>query len=477
MARLENSNSSLENVLNGLNKAADIITSTMGGTGRNVIFYQDRDLSFTKDGVSVARKIAFTNKEEDAGAQLLINAANQTVKQCGDGTTLTCLLTQHFTNNIISEIKSRPVNDVLDEGLLELTKVIDYLKEKSTKIDTVSQIFNIAMTSCKSEKLARLIQEIYNKTGLKANISVEMSEHFNNTYYEISKGLTFNSGLVHPSFSNQTNGNFSAEKPYIWIIDEVATAINDYVDIIDDKHRQKIPLVIIAKDFSDSFIKYVLTNKIQNGLNICLLKHPGYGESTPEDLKDLKTFLTGGYCNKITVTPYEFVVYNNSDKKKIKTRISHLNSQLEVASTDFDKSTLLRRIANLEQVSAIIYVGGVTAKNAKEEYDRIEDAVGACKASLKLGVVKGQGTALYEYAQINQDVLPRWFYETLKAQAYKILENANLQLEPTFEPFNVKTRMMDPTLTDPTDVIVQALLNSFGMSQLIVNSSYIITDN
>jgi chaperonin GroEL len=304
-----------------------------------------------------------------------------------------------------------------------------------------------------------------------------MSQHFNNTYYEISKGLTFNSGLVHHSFSNQTNGNFSAEKPYIWIIDEVATAINDYVDIIDDKHRQKIPLVIIAKDFSDSFIKYVLTNKIQNGLNTCLLKHPGYGESIREDLKDLKTFLTNGYCNKITVTPYEFTIYNNPDKKRVKTRINHLNSQLEVASTDFDKSTLLRRISNLEQVSAIIYVGGVTLKNAQEEFDRIEDAVGACKSSLKLGVVKGQGTALYEYAQINQDVLPRWFYKTLKAQSYKILENANLQLEPTFEPFNVKTRMMDPTLTDPTDIIVQALLNSFGMSQLIVNSSYIITDN
>ena len=48
----------------------------------------------------------------------------------------------------------------------------------------------------------------------------------------------------------------------------------------------------------------------------------------------------------------------------------------------------------MQQTSAIIYVGGVTRKTAEEEFDRIEDAVGACKSALQMGYVPGQGISL-----------------------------------------------------------------------------------
>ena len=82
--RLENNTSDRTKVLSGLERASKIITSTMGGTGKNVLMYEDGDLHFTKDGVSVAKKIKFVDTKEDIGAQLLINACNSTVKECGD---------------------------------------------------------------------------------------------------------------------------------------------------------------------------------------------------------------------------------------------------------------------------------------------------------------------------------------------------------------------------------------------------------
>lgn len=476
MIRLENSNDSLSLLLEGLNRAANIITSTMGGTGKNVLLFEKRNLSFTKDGVSVARKIQFKNPELDAGAQLLINAANQTVQECGDGTTLTSLFTQNFVNRLFKESQNRDINEILEEAQAEIKKVTEYLINTSTKIESVSQIYNIALTSSKSEKIAKLIQEIYNQTGLKASISVEQSQNFNYTYYEISKGLNLDSGLVHPQFGNQLNGNYSAENPYIWIVDGDVTSPQDYANHLDDFNKKNIPLVMIAKDYSEAFIRFALSNKIQQGLDICLLKYPGFGESVVENIKDIKVFLTRGFCNKITVTPYEFTIYNKTDKKIIRKRLEQLNAQLDVAQVEFDKLSILKRIANLEQVSAIIYVGGITKKNAEEEFDRIEDAVGSCQSALKMGVVKGTGVALYEYAQENQENLPRWFYELLKEPAYKILNNANIKLEPVYEAFNVKTKQMDPKLVDSTHVIVHSLLNSFAMAELVINTSYILYD-
>lgn len=475
MKRLDNNSNNLDLLLQGLNKAADIITSTMGGTGKNVLLFENRDLSFTKDGVSVAKKIQFRNPEEDAGAQLLIVAANQTVQACGDGTTLTSLLTQGFVNLLLEEVKSRPINVVLQEAKEEIEKVSEYLIDSSVKVETFDQIYEVALTSSKSKRIAKLIQEIYNQTGLKASISVESSQNFNHTYYEISKGLNFESGLVHPSFANQANGNYAAENPFIWVIDEVVANPQDYKNYIDNFNREKIPVVMIAKDYSDGFVRFALSNK-QIGLDICLIKHPGFGESIAENLKDIKVFLTNERCNKITVTPYEFTIYNKSDKRKIKKRLDQLNAQLDVATAEFDKLTILKRIANLEQVSAIIYVGGTTKKNADEEYDRIEDAVGACKSALKLGVVKGTGVALYEYAENNHDAIPKWFHDLLRQPAYKILSNANIQLNPSNRPFNVKTKQIDDTLVDSTHVIVNSLQNSFAMAELVINTSYILYD-
>jgi chaperonin GroEL (HSP60 family) len=314
----------------------------------------------------------------------------------------------------------------------------------------------------------------YNQTSLQASISVELSKNFNFTYFEISKGLTFDSGLIHPEFANNTNGNYSAENPYIWIDEDVISNPSDYIPYLEGFNSKKTPLVIIAKDFSNGFIRYCVTNKQQNGLNICLIKHPGFGDSIKENLKDIKSFCTNATVNKITVTPYEFTIYNKPDLKSLNKRVKQLKSYIENSTSEYEVNDYVKRISNLEQNSAIIYVGGFTEKEAKEEFDRIEDAVGACKSAIKKGVVPGQGVSLYKYAQDNKDILPIWFYKTLKQPALKILKNANLFLEPSEDPYNVKTKKIDKTLVDPTYVIICSLQNSFAMSKLIINSSYLL---
>lgn len=474
--RLENNVNSVTGVLNGVRKASEIITSTMGGSGKNVLMFEKKNLQFTKDGVSVAKKIQFKDPEEDAGAQMLITAANKTVNECGDGTTLTSLFTQEFVSNLFKICETAPINKTLDQWRNQIQIVIDELTKRSTKIESLDDILNIAMTSCKNEHLARYIYEIYRKVGLKASISVQLSNHSPATYYEITKGLNFDGGLIHPLFANQINGTFQAEKPQIWISEESLGRMEDYIEAINDLHEQNIPLVIIARDYSDSFIRYALTNKNAKNLQICLLKLPGWGAGVKENVKDIKAFLTQQTCNKITVTPTDFTIYNNPDSKKIRTRIKQLEAQAEAYTEDFDIKDFQRRIDTLNQTSAIIYVGGRTLANAQEEFDRIEDAVGACKTAVKSGYVKGAGAELVDIVDYSKLQFTDEFRNTILSPARKILSNANIQLEATSQPFNVKTKQLDPTLLDPTNVIINALLNSFALAELLINTSYILHD-
>jgi len=472
VTRLENSTDEILGVLRGIEKASKIITSTMGGTGKNVLFYEDGKLHFTKDGVSVAQKIKFTDKQEDAGAQLLINAANNTVAQCGDGTTLTSLLVNAFVKHLFNEVKSRPVNDVLDYTRQKIEDLIKELEQKSTKIESYDDIYRIALTSCKSESIARLIESLYRKTGFNAAISVEMSEHLNKTYVEFTEGLTFDVGYINKGFANQENEHCSYEKPEIHIFDEPLSDTVTFSNIADQYNAKGIPLILLAPEFSDGFIKWALTNKIYQNLKICLIKIPGWGMSVDENIKDIKAFLTNNSANKITVTSTNFTIFNNPDKRKIKNRIKQLTAKMEVEVEDFAFEDFQKRIHRLQQTSAIIYVGGVTRKTAEEEFDRIEDAVGACKSALQMGYVPGQGISLMT---LDLEMEP-WLKEIMQSPYKTILKNAALNAPDELIPYNVRTRKYDNNLVDPTMVIIKALENSFALAELLINTSYTLHD-
>lgn len=476
MKRLENNNNSTEGVLTGISKAADIITSTMGGSGKNVLMFEDKKIQFTKDGVSVAKKIQFKNPEEDAGAQMLITAANKTVKECGDGTTLTSLFTQEFVSKLFVLCENSPINDVLEHWEQMVQETCNQLRNASQKIEKVEQIYNIALTSCKNETLAKLIHEIYRKVGLKASISVQLSRESPTTYHEITKGLNFEGGMIHPGLANQINGTYQAEKPYIWLTEDVMNDFHAHAEIFADFSEKKIPLVIIAKDYSDAFIKYTYHNSLNHGLNICLLKLPGWGAGVAENKKDIKAFVTDNKVNKITITPYDFTLYNNPDPKKIRTRVKQLEAQIQDFTEEFDVIDYTRRIDSLNQNSAIIYVGGRTLANAQEEFDRIEDAVGACKTACRGGYVTGAGSELVNIADYKDLIFTSEFRDVILAPARKILSNANIKLEPTKEAYNVKTKQLDKNLLDPTDVIITALQNSFALATLLINTNYILHD-
>lgn len=476
MKRLENNNNSVEGVLKGIKRASDIITSTMGGSGKNVLMFENKAIQFTKDGVSVAKKIQFKDSEEDAGAQMLITAANKTVKECGDGTTLTSLFTQEFVSKLFSLCKDGDVNQILEEWERQVNIVVDILKERSTKIESIDTIYNIALTSCKNERLAQLIHEIYRKVGLKASISVQMSQESPNSYYEVTKGLNFDGGLIHPLFSNQLNGTYQAEKPYIWLTEDVMSDFEGHAEIINEFHEGKVPLVIIAKDYSDSFIRLVLTNKQTRNLDICLLKLPGWGNGVRENVKDMKAFISNNYVNKVTVTPTDFTLYNNPDTKKIRTRVKQLEAQIEGFTEEWDQNDFARRIDSLNQTSAIIYVGGRTLANAQEEFDRIEDAIGACKTACRGGYIRGAGAELVDV--VYNGSFTEDFTNVLFAPFHKIMNNANIKdlPIPANISYNVKTKQPDPSLLDPTNVVITALQNSFALATLLINTSYILHD-
>lgn len=471
---MENNTDNLQKVRIGINKSADVIVSTMGGLGKNVLIFDTNKMTFTKDGVSVANNIKFSDPEENAGARLLINAANKTVEQCGDGTTLTSLFVREFMNRMISEIQNRPINEVIEETRDAINQIIEKLNARAIKIESLEDISRIANTSAKSSRIALLIEEIYRKTGFKANITVELPKHNDKTYYEITEGLSFDGGMVHHKFANQENGTCIFENALVYIVEEPAESPEDYIDLFEKIHQTNVPILMIAPSYSDRFVINMATNAAR-GLKICLVRTPGYGSGIKENVKDIKAFLSSNQANKVVVDQYGFIIYNNPDKNAIKKRCRQLESMIEVATESFYADDYKERINRLNQSSAIIYVGGVTEKNAKEEFDRIEDAVGAVKSAFKSGYVRGAGVELAHIA--NELLLPKsadYVRDILRMPFNQIMTNSNLSIPLNSIPYNVTTKQYDENIIDPVYIIETALINSFALIELIINTSYLI---
>ena len=121
-------------VIAGVNKLAQAVKSTLGASGKCVIYEDVRGRPvITKDGVTVAQSVVLIDPVENLGATLIKEAAQNTVKQAGDGTTTATVLAEALLHHVYNTMDKATIRE-LKQGLQSgLDKVIEYLE--SIKID------------------------------------------------------------------------------------------------------------------------------------------------------------------------------------------------------------------------------------------------------------------------------------------------------------------------------------------------------
>ena len=407
-----------QKMVNGVNVLSNAVKVTLGPKGRNVVL--DRAFGgphITKDGVTVAKEIELKDKFENMGAQMVKEVASKTNDVAGDGTTTATVLAQaivaegmkYVTAGMNPTDLKRGIDKAVSALVKELQNIAKPVPEKSKEI---AQVASISANS--DESIGNIIAQAMNEVGKEGVITVEDGKSLENEV-EVVKGMQFDRGYLSPYFVNNPEKQLAElDSPFVLLFDKKISNIRDLLPVLEQVAKTSRPLLIIAEDVEGEALATLVVNNIRGILKTVAVKAPGFGDRRKAMLQDI-AILTGGtviaeevglslekatledlgQAKRIEVGKENTTIIDGlGDKSAVEARVAEIRTQIETATSEYDKEKLQERVAKLAGGMAVIKVDAATEVEMKEKKDRVDDALHATRAAVEEGVVAGGGVAL-----------------------------------------------------------------------------------
>ena len=406
-----------QKMITGVNILANAVKVTLGPKGRNVVLERSFGApTITKDGVSVAKEIELKDKFENMGAQMVKEVASKTSDIAGDGTTTATVLAQAIIREGMKSVAAgmnpmdlkRGIDKAVEGGVAELKK----LSKPCTTSKEIAQVGSISANS--DHSIGQIIADAMDKVGKEGVITVEDGSGLTNEL-DVVEGMQFDRGYLSPYFINNADRQIALlDNPYVLLHDKKISNIRDLLPALEQVAKSSRPLLIIAEDIEGEALATLVVNNIRGILKTVAVKAPGFGDRRKAMLEDI-AILTGGtvisdevglkletikiedlgQAKRIEVGKENTIIIDGTgDEKNIKSRIAQIKTQIEEATSDYDKEKLQERVAKLAGGVAVIKVGATTEIEMKEKKARVEDALHATRAAVEEGIVAGGGVAL-----------------------------------------------------------------------------------
>jgi len=403
-------------IVAGVEKLAKAVKSTLGASGKCVIYEDARGLPvITKDGVTVAESVVLFDPVENMGATLIKEAARNTVREAGDGTTTATVLAESLLKEVNSCEKGVTIREVKDGIKSGLKKVNDYLDKISVKIEG-DMLESVSSISCNNDtELGKIIAEAYTKVGKDGVVLMEESPT-EETYVEVVDGVQIDSGLTSPHFVTDKDKQIcELDNPLVLIVSSEIPNIRKIQTVLEYVIKHKRSLLIVAP--VDQQVKAaLLMNKVKGNIKVNIVDLPGFGPTKQDTVADL-AFLVGatvineqlgddldlidasclGEAYTAITDDKNTVLTIDTPEEQMEERIASIKKTID----KWEKNPLIQkkhrqRLAMLSGSVGMVKVGADSKVELKEKKDRIEDAIYATKAALKEGIVPGGGIALLD---------------------------------------------------------------------------------
>ncbi|AOK63460.1 molecular chaperone GroEL [Burkholderia ubonensis] len=508
-------------IVKGVNVLADAVKVTLGPKGRNVLIERSFGApTITKDGVSVAKEIELKDRFENMGAQIVKQVASKTADVAGDGTTTATVLAQAIVQEGMKHVAAGMNPMDLKRGIEKaVAAVLDELRKLSKPISTNREIAQVGSISANAdEAIGKIIADAMEKVGKEGVITVEDGKSLENEL-DVVEGMQFDRGYVSPYFINDPEKQAAyLDDALILLHDKKISNIRDLLPVLEATSKAGKPLLIIAEDVDGEALATLVVNAMRGILKVAAVKAPGFGDRRKAMLEDI-AILTGatviseetgkqlqkaaledlGRAKRVEVRKDDTIIIDGAgDEKRIEARVKSIRTQIEEATSDYDREKLQERVAKLAGGVAVIKVGAATEIEMKEKKDRVDDALHATRAAVEEGIVPGGGVALLRArsavtslkgANSEQDAGVHIVLRALEAPLRVIASNAGdepsvviakvLEGKGNFG-YNAATGeygdLVEAGVVDPTKVTRTALQNAASIAGLILTTDATVAE-
>src|SRR6202140_4942929 len=509
-------------MVEGVNILANAVKVTLGPKGRNVVLERSfGGPTVTKDGVSVAKEIELKDKLQNMGAQMVKEVASRTSDNAGDGTTTATVLAQSIVREGMKYVASGMNPMDLKRGIDKaVTAAIEELRKISKPCTTNKEIAQVGAISANSDaSIGDRIAEAMDKVGKEGVITVEDGKSLEDELDGV-EGMQLNRGYLSPYFINTPEKQTAVlENPFVLLHDKKVSNIRDLLPILEQVAKAGRPLLIIAEDVEGEALATLVVNNIRGILKTVAVKAPGFGDRRKAMLEDI-AILTGGQviaeetgltlekatlaelgsAKRIEVAKENTTIIDGAgEASAIENRVKQVPTQIDEATSDYDREKLQERVAKLAGGVAVIKVGAATEVEMKEKKARVEDALHATRAAVEEGIVAGGGVA-YLRARANlknlkgdnpdQEAGIKIVLRALEEPMRQIVQNAgdepSVVVNKVVEGkgnfgFNAATGedgdLVAMGVVDPTKVARFALQNAASVASLMLTTEAMVAES
>lgn len=514
-----------EKLLAGVSAVAAAVGSTLGPKGSNVAI--DRDFGVplnVHDGVTVAKEFGVTDKVEQLGVSMVVDAADKTNDAAGDGTTTATLLVEAIAKQA-NKVIVAGANAMIIRSGIEQAKSVAITRLKDMARDVVDEeIIRVATISAQDDKIGSKIAKAIDKMGRDVIITVEESGS-GDLGLEFKEGMQFDRGVVHPFMAIDPKigevREAEIENPIVLVTDKRITDGQELLGLLTKIKEAGIPNVfLVCGGLEAEALAIAIVNKQRGAINTVAVTLPGFDDKHRRDFAEDIAALTNskfipkesnirldtinledlGRARRVVASPETTLIVDGAGSEQAKAkRVDMIRAAKEKMDiSPFDKERLQERLAKLTSGIAVITVSAHSDTEMREKKERIIDAISAVKAAMEEGVVPGGETALLRCVpaltklrdectgdvRIGVDIL----LEAIKKPFMKLMDNSGLdggemlyRVLKSEYPIGVDVMdgqlkdMMDSGIIDPVKVTRCALENAVSVGIMIATTDTVIT--
>ena len=308
------------------------------------------------------------------GATLIKEAARNTVREAGDGTTTATVLAEALIKEVNRREKEASIREIKEGINSGLAKIKKYLDETSIKVEG-DLLEHVSSISCNNDsELGKIISEAYEKVGKDGVVLMEESDT-GETYADIVDGVKFESGLTSPHFVTDKDKNRSVlEEPYVLIVDSKIPSVRKIQNVLEYVIKNRRSLLIVA-DIEQQAKSALLMNKVKGNIEINIIDPPGFGPTKKDTMEDLG-ILTGakvlneelgddldliqpdvlGYAKAAVTDDSHTVLTVDTNVKELQDRIKEVKKAIKKEGNTFIKSKIEERLGMLSGSVGMIKV-------------------------------------------------------------------------------------------------------------------------